>query len=461
MSFTMGVFFLFLPAVLLLYRLTPPKGRWIILLGASFLFYAWHSVWLLSLIVTTILVTYCCARLMEEAQNQKEKKGALLFSTFVCLAILAVFKYLDFLTGNILSLANLLGAETEFSGFGLLLPMGISFYIFQSMSYTFDVYRGRISAERHLGYYALFVTFFPQLVAGPIERPDNLIPQLRSAADPTREDLYTGCSLLIRGYAKKILIADFLAGFVDHAYSLSGSADGSALLLATVLFAFQIYCDFSGYSDIAQGCARFMGIRLMDNFRLPYSASSIRDFWKRWHISLTLWFTDYLYIPLGGSRKGTVRTCFHILITFLVSGLWHGANWTFVIWGGLHGLYLIAERLFKRSPGRIGTFLLVCFAWIFFRSESVGQAIQILGQIFSLWNPAQLLTGLGMTALELLITAVLLCLLPMVDRLSLPAQGKGNAKILLAYFYLILAICVCRILVLTQFGNTAFIYFQF
>lgn len=461
MSFTMPVFFLFLPAVLLLYRIIPGRWKWVMLLAASLLFYAWHNVWLLSLILTTILVTYFCARLIEEAETQKEKKGAVVCSTCVCLGILAVFKYLDFITGNIVSLANLCGADIHFAGFGLLLPMGISFYVFQTMSYTFDVYRGTVPAERHLGYYALFVTFFPQLVAGPIERPENLLPQLRKTGKPQHADLSEGFSLLIRGYAKKVLIADYLSGYVDHTYSISGSADGSALAVATILFAFQIYCDFSGYSDIAQGCARFMGIRLMDNFRLPYRAASIREFWRRWHISLTDWFTDYLYIPLGGSRNGSLRTGLNILITFLISGLWHGANWTYVIWGGLHGVYLILERLIKRPPGRVVTFSLVCFAWVFFRSETTAQALEILERIFSVWRPEQLLADLGMTRLELLIAGLLLCLLPMIERVFLPAQSDRSGTSLLAYYYLILAIFVCRILVLTQFGSTSFIYFQF
>ena len=466
MSFTMPVFFLFLPLVLLLYRILPAKWRWVMLLAASLLFYAWHNLWLLGLILITVLVTYFSGRLIEEADNEKEKKGAVAFSSCICLGILAVFKYLDFLTGNMISLANLLGADISFSGFHLVLPMGISFYVFQTMSYTFDVYRGTVPAEHHLGYYALFVTFFPQLVAGPIERPENLLPQLRKAALPTRDDLIQGFTLLIRGYAKKILIADYLSGYVDHAYSAAGSADGSALTVATILFAFQIYCDFSGYSDIAQGCGRFLGIRLMDNFRLPYQARSIRDFWRRWHISLTQWFTDYLYIPLGGSRSGKFRTCRNILITFLISGLWHGADWTFVLWGGLHGLYLVLERTLaqRKAPGRIVTFLLVCFAWVFFRSENIMQAMEILSRIFSVWHPEQMLSGLNMRGIEIVIAVLLLCLLPMIEKCSPPKCGESACSAnssLFACFFLILTIIVCRMLVLTQVGSTSFIYFQF
>ncbi|MGN0999981.1 MAG: MBOAT family O-acyltransferase [Faecousia sp.] len=468
MSFTMPVFFLFFPVVLLLYWLLPGKFRWILLLGASLFFYAYHNVWLLGLILGTVLVTYLCARWMEEAETQKERKGAVVFSAVTCLGILAIFKYLDFLTGSVVSLCNALGGELSFGGFGILLPMGISFYVFQSMSYTFDVYRGTIRAERHLGHYALFVTFFPQLVAGPIERPGDLLPQLKQPRSLCKTDILDGIRLLLRGYGKKVLIADFLAGYVDHAYDGIGSTGGAALAAATVFFAFQIYCDFSGYSDIAQGCGRLMGIRLSDNFRQPYAARSIRDFWQRWHISLTRWFRDYLYIPLGGSRKGLLRTCIHILITFLVSGLWHGADWTFVLWGGLHGMYMVIERLFgeKKQPGRAVTFLLVCFAWIFFRSESIQDAFWVVGRIFTCWDFGGMLTGLGMTVSEFCIAALLIALLPGLEKLP-TLRDKPFARIdslcvtALTYFFLILAITVCRFLVLTQHGETAFIYFQF
>ena len=276
-------------------------------------------------------------------------------------------------------------------------------------------------------------------------------------------NLFDGLRLLLRGYAKKILIADFLAAFVDHAYAQPGLFDGSALAVATVFFALQIYCDFSGYSDIAQGCARLMGIRLMDNFRTPYSAGSIRDFWRRWHISLTGWFTDYLYIPMGGSRAGKGKTYVNIMITFLVSGLWHGANWTYVIWGGLHGLYLVLERLFcrKRPPGRLLTFCAVCFAWIFFRASTVADAFTVIGRIFSPWQMGGLLSGLGMTAAEFLTALVLAALLPFLDKLPALSESRQPSRSGYLYFLLIIAILFCRFLTLNEYGETAFIYFQF
>ena len=457
MSFVSPEFFLFLPIVVGLYWLTPGKLRWAVLLAASLFFYAWHNVWLLSLVVITILVSYLCARVMEAAETKKGRKQAMVFSTVICLGILAVFKYLDFAIGSVCGLANLLGAKLSFSGTHILLPMGISFYVFQTMSYVFDVYRGVVPAEKHLGYYALFVTFFPQLVAGPIERPENLLPQLKST-QPFRVSYFADAlPYLLRGFCKKVLIADFLAPFVENAYDHITTAGGFALAVATVLFAVQIYCDFSGYSDIALGCGRLMGIRLMENFDRPYCAGSIREFWRRWHISLTKWFTDYLYIPLGGSRMGLWKTCRNILITFLVSGLWHGANWTFVIWGGLHGLYLVAERLLgeKFRPGKIVTFILVCFAWIFFRSATVSDAFAVIGQIFSPW-----LQGPGLQMGELLTCILLIGLLPFVERIPRLRRNSPGAH-WLVYFFGILAVVVCRFLVLTQYGETAFIYFQF
>ena len=475
MSFVSPGFLLFLPAVLALYRLIPWQKRWMALLPASYFFYACHSPWLLSLIFLTTLVSYASALRIERAETRKQKRRAVVLDAVVCLGILFLFKYLDFALGGVFSLLGLFGVESSFSGFHLLLPMGISFYVFQTMSYTFDVYRGTIRAERHLGYYALFVSFFPQLVAGPIERPGDLLPQLKAPNPLEQEDLAQGVRFLVRGYGKKVLIADFLAPFVDTAYGDAAGAGGAAMALATVLFALQIYCDFSGYSDIAMGCARLMGIRLTENFRRPYAAASIRDFWRRWHISLTGWFTDYLYIPLGGSRRGRFRQCVNILVVFLVSGLWHGANLTFVVWGGLHGLFLAAETLLLgrrqlasplgRGLHRAVTLILVCLAWVFFRASDLSQAVFILQSVFTDFRPAAALAGLGMGGTELALTCLLALLLPLLE--GLPAlriredRTRGRYAVPLLYFLLIAAIAACRCLVLTEHGATAFIYFQF
>lgn len=479
MSFTMPVFFVFLPVVLVLYRLMPEKYRWILLLSSSYLFYSWHNVWLLALILATTLVSYFSAIAIEETQTKKGRRLAVVLSAAVCLGILIVFKYLDFAISSVLPLFRLLGIKSSFYGFHLLLPMGISFYVFQTLSYTFDVYRGKAAAERHPGYYALFVVFFPQLVAGPIERPRDLLPQLKTPGKTCPDDIYKALSLFVRGYAKKLLVADSLAVFVDSAYDHVASSKGAALFVGIILFAVQIYCDFSGYSDIARGCAGFMGIRLTENFRRPYAASSIRDFWHRWHISLTGWFTDYLYIPLGGSRRGRLLTCRNILITFLVSGLWHGANWTFVFWGGIHGIYLVLESLlFRRKTGnekkistavrRALTFLAVCFAWIFFRCATLEDAFTAVRLIFTDWGLDQMFSALAMSRTDVLVVLLLFLLLPFIEKLPAFYQENESLKkcrisccTALLYLLVSLATLICRCLVLSEHGSTAFIYFQF
>ena len=474
MSFLSPGFFLFLPAVLLTYRLLPRNGRCYLLLAASYFFYACHNVWLLGLIFLTTGTSYLCALGMEKARTPAGRKGMLALNAGICLGVLFLFKYLGFALDLGAGLARLLGFSLSSPGLSLLLPMGISFYVFQTMSYAIDVYRGTVPAERHLGYYALFVVFFPQLVAGPIERPGDLLPQLKAAPSPTREDHLEGGKYLLRGYAKKVIAADFLAGFVDTAYAAPSAAGGAALTLATALFAAQIYCDFSGYSDIALGCARLMGIRLSENFRQPYLARSPGDFWRRWHISLTRWFTDYVYIPLGGSRRGTLRRYRNILLVFLASGLWHGADGAFLIWGGLHGVFLILDHmLFSRreslSAGirclrRTLTLAAVWFAWIFFRAGSLPLAGEVLREIFTDFRPAELLSGLSMRLTQVPLLVLTVALVPLLDRLPSLSGPPGSRRVrcaALGYFLLITAVVFARFLVLSQGGDRAFIYFQF
>ena len=335
MNFTAPAFVLGLPLVVLLHRLLPPRARWVLLLAASLGFYALGSPKALPLLACITLGTYAAALAIGHSKSRVGRKLWLCCAAILCLGCLGVFKY-----------AGLFG-----TGPSLLLPAGISFYTFQTLGYVIDVYRGRLAPERHLGYYALFVSFFPQLVAGPIERSTDLLPQLR---DPARRTDSGGWLYILRGFCKKLLLADTAAVFIDTVYAAPGAASGPAAILATVLFAGQIYWDFSGYSDIAVGAAALLGVRLSRNFDHPYQAVSLRDFWHRWHISLTRWFTDYLYIPLGGSRCGAVRCALNTLTVFLLSGLWHGASLHFVVWGGVHGLLLLAEkRLFHAdSQGR-------------------------------------------------------------------------------------------------------------
>lgn len=476
MNFTTAEFLLFFPLVLLLHRLLPPRRRWAALLIASYLFYAWWNPWTVFLLAGSTLVSYWAARRIGAAGSLGKKRLWLAAAAASCLGCLFVFKYAGFFleTG-----AALLG-RADSPAPALLLPVGISFYTFQTLSYVIDVYRGDFPPEKHLGYYALFVSFFPQLVAGPIERPGALLPQLKAAPTPSQDDVRAGLRLMLRGFFKKLAIADGLAPCAQALYAAPEAANGPAVVLGTVCFAFQIYCDFSGYSDIAQGTARMLGIRLTDNFRRPYLAGSLRDFWRRWHISLTGWFTDYLYKPLGGSRRGLARQCANLLLVFLASGLWHGAAWTFVVWGGFHGLYLAAETAYRRlrprplaPPGRVrtavrrlGVFGAVCFGWIFFRAASLRDAGLLISRLLCWpeggWTAALELLGLG--AEELARTALLLACLGLLDRPApLPAEEtlQTAAGAALTGFYLALAAGLAWLVLLAANRESTFLYFQF
>jgi alginate O-acetyltransferase complex protein AlgI len=334
----------------------------------------------------------------------------------VC-AVLFAFKYFNFFNTNVAHLAQALHWNYPIRALQIILPIGLSFHTFQSLSYVIEVYRSRQRAERHFGRYALYVMYFPQLVAGPIERPQNLLHQFREEKRWDWVRLQDGLSLALWGLFKKVVVADTLGIYTDTVYSASSQHNGSTLLLATYFFAIQIYCDFSGYSDIARGISRVYGIELMKNFETPYFSKSIGEFWSRWHISLSTWFRDYLYIPLGGNRVSIGRNFLNILAVFVVSGLWHGANWTFVIWGALHGTYLVAERSLglvrsrwlpvnprERQSGLLSagklllTFHLVLLSWVFFRADSLEAALRVLRKILFVhgpvfWDPV-ILTGI-------------------------------------------------------------------
>ena len=452
MNFISAQFVVLFPLVLLCWRHTAPARRWVVLLAASWLFYAAGQPQTFPLLLLATGVCYLAARRVAAAQSKAAKRAWLALALGTCLGILFLFKYLGFA-------ASLFGLGAP----ALLLPVGISFYTFQNLSYVIDVYRGNMEPERHFGYYALFVSFFPQLVAGPIERPQNLLPQLRRAAGPSREDVQAGMQLLLRGYCKKLVLADFAAPFVEPVYASPATAAGPAVVAATVLFALQIYGDFSGYSDIACGAARLMGIRLMKNFDAPYTACSVREFWRRWHISLTSWLTDYLYIPLGGSRCGTVHHCLNILIVFLASGLWHGADWTFVIWGGLHGAAMVGETLLaSRLPapprwlGRCLTFAFVCFAWIFFRAGSVADALTLISALPTGWAS---LPRLGMTGADL--AQLVLGVLLLVRLQSWPVPIRNERRAAGTVFFLTACAALAWLSLLAKGAGNAFIYFQF
>lgn len=392
-------FFIFFPIVFFVYFTIPPRFRWFWLLLASSYFYMVFIPQYILILYFIIIVDYFAGRMIEKSTGRR-RKVYLMASIIANIGVLFLFKYFNFFTSNLTGLAHFLHWNYTPSVFRLLLPIGLSFHTFQALSYTIEVYRGRQPAERHLGIYALYVMFFPQLVAGPIERPQNLLPQLRQLKIFDYYQVIDGLKLIIWGLFKKVVIADRLAILVNTVYNNFDYYSGLQFLIATICFAFQIYCDFSGYSDIALGTAQTMGFRLMQNFQRPYFARSITDFWRRWHISLSSWFRDYVYIPLGGNRVGKLRSGLNVLVTFLASGLWHGANWTFVVWGLLHGFFIVFSRWTMKLREKlvnkvklnkypslyhmeqvIVTFLLVCFSWIFFRAENLNQALQIIYKI--------------------------------------------------------------------------------
>jgi D-alanyl-lipoteichoic acid acyltransferase DltB (MBOAT superfamily) len=400
MLFNSTEFAIFFPVVTALYFLVPHKFRWMLLLSASCVFYMAFIPSYIFILAFTIIVDYFAGIQIERSVGTRRKR-MLILSIIANVGVLGLFKYFNFVNANLAALAGRFALNYPVHSLGILLPIGLSFHTFQAMSYTIEVYRGKQRAERHFGIYALYVMFYPQLVAGPIERPQNLIHQFYERHYFEYQRVSHGLKLMFWGLFKKIVIADRIAAMVNPIYNNPTGYHGLPLLLASYLFAFQIYCDFSGYSDIAIGAAQVMGFRLMQNFNAPYFAKSIDEFWKRWHISLSSWFRDYLYIPLGGNRVSVPRWYFNLFFVFLVSGLWHGASWTFVIWGALHGSYIIFSNITRNVRSRIASFVgidkiprlhnalrmlitfhLVVFGWIFFRARSLQDAWYIITNSF-------------------------------------------------------------------------------
>jgi alginate O-acetyltransferase complex protein AlgI len=396
MLFNSVAFLIFFPITTVLFFVLPHKVRWAHLLFASCVFYAYFVPIYLLILAFTIAVDYAAGILIESSVDRR-RKLYLLASIVANVGVLCVFKYWNFVNRNLTSALGMMGIRNLVPMLSIALPLGLSFHTFQAMSYTIEVYRGKQAAERHFGIYALYVMFYPQLVAGPIERPQNMLPQFRvhQTYDPAR--VAEGLKRMAWGFFKKMVVADNLAMVVTPVYAHPGAYSGAQLAVVTVCFAFRIYCDFSGYSDIALGSAQVMGFKLMQNFDAPYESTSLGEFWRRWHISLSTWFKDYLYIPLGGNRKGKARGVLNKMIVFVVSGLWHGANWTYVIWGALHGAYLVVEQavgsatpagrarsLARRAVAWAVTFALVCLAWVFFRADNVSDSFRIIGRILTL-----------------------------------------------------------------------------
>ena len=398
MLFNSWSFLVFFPIVTTLYFIAPQGIRWLLLLIASCAFYMSFIPIYILVLATTIVVDYFAAIRMEEAQG-RQRRLWLIGSIVVTCLILFFFKYYDFVAWNVTEASRLLHSNVTMAALHLVLPIGLSFHTFQSLSYVIEVYRGNQKAERHFGIYALYVMFYPQLVAGPIERPQNLLHQFREHHKFNYDQAVSGLRLMAWGLFKKAVIADRLALFVSPVYDKPGQYDGGVLLVATVFFSFQVFCDFSGYTDIARGAARVMGFELMINFDRPYAATSVSDFWRRWHISLSTWLRDYIFEPvaLGLRELGMIGIVAAFLLTFFISGLWHGANWTFITWGMLHGFALSFEAVFARQRRKLAkaipaplfhavmltlTFSFVSFTYIFFRARSMADASHIIETIY-------------------------------------------------------------------------------
>jgi D-alanyl-lipoteichoic acid acyltransferase DltB (MBOAT superfamily) len=473
-------FLVFFPVVTLLYFLLPHRYRWLHLLAASCVFYAAFIPVYILILGFTIVVDYFAGILIDKAQGRR-RKLFLACSIVANVLVLAVFKYYNFFTANINELFASMNVQTyELPFLSIILPIGLSFHTFQAMSYTIEVYRGKYPPERHFGYYSLYVMFYPQLVAGPIERPQNVLPQLHAYHPYDHQKMVSGLRLMLWGLFKKVVIADRLAIIVNEVYGNVGNYSGIEYAIATVFFGVQIYCDFSGYSDIAIGSARTMGIDLMVNFRRPYFAATISEFWRRWHISLSTWFRDYVYIPLGGSRVSEGRRNVNLFLVFMVSGLWHGASWNFVIWGALHGCFLVAANFIHKVAPTFAkrnllnillTFFLVNIAWIFFRATTFSDAMDITQSIFGIGGDSYFTlarrdlagnaTYLGMALWKFISVILLVSLLFIADQLLekgwLPSWYRKPTVIKWATYYALILI----ILTLGVFDMNQFIYFQF
>ena len=452
---------------MLVYYALPQRQRWKFLLLASYVFYGFSQIKYLALLLISTIVDFVAGQKIAETEDQQYRKYWLWASIAANLSILFVFKYFNFFVENVNELLQLCGMSYAAPMAHFLLPVGISFFTFQSMSYTFDVYQQKITPEKNFGRFALYVSFFPQLVAGPIERAGRLLPQFRKNLNFEYDRFVIGGRKIVWGLFKKMVIADNIGQIVNLCYASPEEFGGGLLLLASYLFAFQIYCDFSGYTDIAIGSAKILGIDLMENFRLPYFSKSIPEFWKRWHISLSTWFRDYVYFPLGGNRVGQRRWVFNILVVFLVSGFWHGANWTFLTWGGIHGfLYLAYMKIDKvilpKWLSVAATFQWVVFAWIFFRASNFREALFICRKIvlnfmsFSGFSAIRTNISLGLFVVSLILLAVFLITEPFIEKIH-----RGELRPSLIMSRLIYGTVVVCILLFGYFGAVDFIYFRF
>ncbi|MDD6305399.1 MAG: MBOAT family protein [Clostridiales bacterium] len=500
MLFNSVEFLVFFPIVVLIYWVLPKKIRYIWLLVASYVFYmGWNAEYAL-LIATSTIITYLCG-LGVEAFGNKEGKGALIARKLVIatgfvsnLGILFFYKYFDFFLENANRVLVHLKLQTIESSFSVLLPVGISFYTFQALGYIVDVYRGEIKAEKNPLKYALFVSFFPQLVAGPIERSKNLLEQIRDI--PQRKtfeyrQVANGLIVMLYGYFLKMVVADRISIVAEYVFGRYYELGSVELIVGAVAFAIQIYCDFGSYSLIAIGAAQVMGFTLMENFNTPYFSVSIKDFWRRWHVSLSSWFRDYLYIPMGGNRCSKPRKYLNLMVTFLVSGLWHGAEWSYVIWGGLHGIYQVIGDLTLPLRKKIVeickvrtncnsykltqmfvTFVLTTFAWIFFRADTISQALLYVKRMVTRWNFTVLFNGglydLGIDRFESNVLLVSLVILLLVDLVRYHKNQRIDVYLQEQNFWFRWLVCIGLLVMVFVYGvygpsydASEFIYFQF
>ncbi len=475
MLFNSLEFLIFFPVVLAIYYLLSSRAQNAWLLIASYVFYGWWDWRFLGLILISTVVDYFVGLRMASREDAAGRKRLLLISIFTNLGILGLFKYYGFFVQSAVAVLESVGIQAHVTTLQIILPVGISFYTFQTMSYSFDIYRKRIEPTHNFLNFALFVAYFPQLVAGPIERAHHLLPKLEAVRRIKWLDLAVGFELILLGLFKKVAVADTLGPIVDARFADPSLSSGADLLITTYLFAFQIYGDFSGYSDIARGVSRFFGVDLIRNFNQPYLSQSITEFWRRWHISLSNWLRDYLYIPLGGNRKGTRRTYANLMTTMLLGGLWHGANWTFVIWGGLHGLYLAVHKALLRGRRVVGaetprfgvmfvvrvlvTFNLVCLTWVFFRAADFATAIDIVMRILSWEARSPDMEGIVIgERIGLLVGTMIL-----LDWLQ---ARRGDHAVMVRWHWVPRALGYAALILLTlTIGNLTdevpFIYFQF
>lgn len=471
MTFNSVTFFAFLVLVLVVYWGSQRQYRNIVLLVASYVFYGWWDWRFLALLATTTIIGFGGGRLMHRSGSDRRRSLLLLVSVVVNLGILATFKYAGFFADSFTSIADTLGFEADAITLNVVLPVGISFYTFQTMSYSFDIYRRRIEPTRSIIDFGTYVAYFPQLVAGPIERAQRLLPEItrRNKAFPRGEHLSEALRLILWGLFKKVVIADGVGRVVNDAFATPDEWSWVALLAAVLGFSIQIYGDFSGYTDIARGVSRLLGIDLILNFSEPYLSRNITEFWRRWHISLSTWLRDYLYIPLGGNRGSTLATYRNLMLTMLLGGLWHGAAWTFVVWGGLHGIYLIIHRLatggrvdpgevrIRQVPAILFTNLAVMVAWIFFRADSFGQAWTIIRRIATLKSGAIAKSDVALVALFVTIVMIL----DLAQRRILRKPELGSYTLRPVQNGLLAGAMVAALIVFSGGAPVPFIYFQF